>query len=62
MPIRAAIVASLAATLGLLALANLSGSGAPGGAEVQKPELHALTAAPVAYSLAVVSRIDSVSR
>jgi hypothetical protein len=51
---RAALVAGLAATLGLLALANLSPSASPNAAEAMR-QLRAPIAAPVAYSFAGVS-------
>jgi hypothetical protein len=59
---RAAIVAGVAAALGLLAMADLSTSAPESAAAAPKPQLHLLTRAPVAYSFAVVSRVDSFSR
>jgi len=62
LPVRAAIVAGVAAALGLLALANLSTSAPPSAGEAQKQSFRAPRAAPIAYSFAVLSRVDGFSR
>jgi hypothetical protein len=62
LPMRAAVVAGVAAALGLLAMANLSTSAPERAAQAPKPQLHLLTRAPAMYSVAVVSGVDSFSR
>jgi len=59
---RAALVAAAAAALALLALSNLSTSAPQSARTAWERELRAPIAAPVAYSFAVVSRVDSFSR
>jgi hypothetical protein len=60
-PMRAAIVAAAAAALGVLVLANLT-SVPPRAGTTQEPQLRAPIAAPVAHSLAVLSRAGSLIR
>jgi hypothetical protein len=66
LPMRAALVAGVAAALALFALASLSPTaGRPRASVAEAPSFRAPIAAPVAYShdpLAVVSRADSVNR
>jgi hypothetical protein len=59
LPMRAAIVAAAATAIGILALANLT-SVPPRAGMTQEPQLRA--AAPVAHSLTVVSRTDTLTR
>jgi len=61
LPMRAAIVAAAATAIGILALANLT-SVPPRAGLTQEPQLRAPIAAPVAHSLTVVSRTDSLTR
>jgi hypothetical protein len=64
LPMRAAIVAAAATTLGILALANLTSVQQRAGV-AQQPQLRAPIAASVAYSrdsLAVLLRADSLDR
>jgi hypothetical protein len=61
LPMRAAIVSAAATAIGILALANLT-SVPPRAGMTQEPQLRAPIAAPVARSLTVASRTDSLAR
>jgi hypothetical protein len=60
LPMRAAIVAAAATAFGILALANLT-SMPPRARVAQESQLRAPIAAPVAHSLVVLSRADSLT-